>query len=158
MSTRISAGVGDHPCFWPFYLYDPYNSIECKIASLIKWISGHVCELLLTSSSNSNSPNQAVLFVQTPFNLAKQLVLACEVPGFAGGKSKVCSMHSCNYLLHYFQLHFRTATALAWLGNGDAQLLTLSPTAQFLLFLFSCASGITWDATIVCVGQLTTQV
>jgi len=25
MPTRISAGVGDHPCFLTFYNYDPYD-------------------------------------------------------------------------------------------------------------------------------------
>ena len=25
MPTRISAGVGDHPCFLTFYNYDPYR-------------------------------------------------------------------------------------------------------------------------------------
>ena len=31
MPTRISAGVGDHPCYLTFYLYDPY--IDCKITN-----------------------------------------------------------------------------------------------------------------------------
>ena len=30
MPTRISAGVGDHPCFLAFYDYDP---IDCKITN-----------------------------------------------------------------------------------------------------------------------------
>ena len=39
-------------------------------------MSAHVHELLLTSLSNSNSSNRALfLFVQTPFDVAKQSVL-----------------------------------------------------------------------------------
>ena len=45
----------------------------------------HVHELLLTSFSNSNSPNRAVfLFVQIPFDAAKQSALGRVLTGFAG--------------------------------------------------------------------------
>jgi len=43
--------------------------------------SGHVCELLLTSFSTSNSPNWAVfIFAQTSFDAAKQSVLGRVLP------------------------------------------------------------------------------
>ena len=39
MPTRISAGVGDHPCFLTFYNYDPY--IECEVTNFSLYF--HVC-------------------------------------------------------------------------------------------------------------------
>jgi len=59
--------------------------LEEKVARLVKWISGHVCELLLTSFLNGNSSNLAVfLFVQTPFDAAKQSVFGRTLPSFVG--------------------------------------------------------------------------
>ena len=59
--------------------------MEEKVAKLVKWINGHVCELLLTLFSNGNSSNRAVfLFVRTPLDAAKQSVLGCAPPSFAG--------------------------------------------------------------------------
>ena len=61
------------------------QSLGIKVARLVKWISGHVCELLLTLFLNSNSSNQAVfLFVQMPFDAAKQLVMGRALLNFAG--------------------------------------------------------------------------
>ena len=40
MSTRISAGVGDHPCFLNFITMIP---IDCKITNFVKIaVPGHV--------------------------------------------------------------------------------------------------------------------
>jgi len=56
-----------------------------KVARLPKWITGHVCKLLLTSFTNSSSSNWAVfLFEQTPFNVVKVSVLGRALPSFAG--------------------------------------------------------------------------
>ena len=44
------------------------QNLGIKVARLVKWISAHVHELLLTSFSNSNSPSRVV---QIPFDAAK---------------------------------------------------------------------------------------
>jgi len=31
MPTRISAGVGDHPCFLTFYNYDPLSTVKFSL-------------------------------------------------------------------------------------------------------------------------------
>ena len=60
------------------------QNLGIKVARLVKWISGYVCELLLTLFSNNNSSNRAVLlFVQTQFDLAKQSVLGLVLTSFA---------------------------------------------------------------------------
>jgi len=50
MPTRISAGVGDHPCFLTFYNYDP---ISCKLLTL-------VC-LLITIIISWRAPNKLLV-------------------------------------------------------------------------------------------------
>jgi len=61
------------------------QSLGIKVARLVKWISGHVCKLLLTTFSNSNSSNHAMfLFVLTSFDVAKQSVMGRVLPNFVG--------------------------------------------------------------------------
>ena len=64
-------------------------------------ISGHACELLLTLFSNSHSPNWAMfLFVQMPFDAAKQSVLG-RVPSILlvwDRNKPVCWVHACSCL------------------------------------------------------------
>jgi len=52
-------------------------------------MSGHVCELLLTLFSNSNSPNQAMLlYVQTSFGVAMQSVWGMHCQGLLARDKK----------------------------------------------------------------------
>jgi len=56
-----------------------------KVARLVKWISGHVCQLLLTSFLNNKSSNRAMLLlVQSPFDAAKQSVLGHALTSIVG--------------------------------------------------------------------------
>ena len=61
------------------------QSLGIKVARFVKWISGHVCKLLLTTFSNSSSSNHAMfLFVLTSFDVAKQSVMGRVLPNFVG--------------------------------------------------------------------------
>jgi len=84
--TEISHFV--HIFIFIILIFHRHNSLQkqsLEVARLVKRISGHTCELLLTLFSNINSSNWAVhLFVQTPFDVAKQSVLGHALPSFAG--------------------------------------------------------------------------
>ena len=41
MSTRISAGVGDHPCFLTFYIYDPYKITNFSLYLFVCFLWDH---------------------------------------------------------------------------------------------------------------------
>ena len=65
------------------------QSLGIKVTRFIKCMSGHVCELLLTLFSNSNSPNQAMLlYVQTSFGVAMQSVWGMHCQGLLARDKK----------------------------------------------------------------------
>jgi len=87
MFIFISYSFHIHFIFIIFFHW--HNSLQkqnlgIKVAKFVKWINGHVCKLILTSFSNSNSSNRAVLlFVQMPFDAARQSVLGRVLTSFA---------------------------------------------------------------------------
>ena len=80
--------------------------IKSSCCRLFKWISGHVCKLLLTLFSNNNSSNRAVfLFVQMPFDVTKQSGLGACTDGV---KLKVNLLNDLAvYFLVCFFLHWQ---------------------------------------------------
>ena len=90
--------------------------LEQKVARLVKWISGHVCELLLTSFLTSNSPNRAMFILYRHHSMwlkNQHWGVRCYVCWCGIETNKVCWMHSCSCLCDIFNCIFEQEQPLA---------------------------------------------